>query len=116
MLLTPPFEAAYVFLEWLGPDGATDIVDQDIDATMRLQRCVDGLLRATVGFQIGVDDKGMAIGGGDFCGDVIDQFGAINQYDQSALLRSGNRHVTADTLRSTSDDDDLVGESQGRSH
>src|SRR5699024_480423 len=97
-----------VLLERSCPDGAADVVDQDVDPSVGGERGVSRTGGTREGLQVG-DDGGDRVPArrcrGQLVGHCVDHLGAVDGGDQPALADDPVRDREADALDRTGDDD-----------
>ncbi len=97
-------------LERFGPDGAADVVDEDIEAAEAFERLIDHTLAVGKALQVrgqGEDFSVLAEGVPQF----VDDLGAVHRDDLRALFHQSFGDATADALGGAGDEGDLVVES-----
>jgi len=94
-------------LEGLGPDGAADVVDEDVDAAEALHGLGHHALGVGVALQVG-GQRQQPIGSTREAAQFMDQLGAVHRGHPAALFQQPLDDAPADALCRAGDDGDLV--------
>src|SRR5699024_6329074 len=102
-------------LEGFRPDGATDIVDHDIQVG-ELRACeLNRLLGTLIGLQVRGDGiHGALTHAAQLLGDLVHELGAVDEHQVAILVGDAVGDGEADALCSTRDDDALAEEPLSR--
>ncbi len=96
-----------VMLERLGPDGAADVVNQDVEPPEALFRCIHHPMAVGELFEVG--GQGQHLGAlPQLVDEFVHQLGAIHRYQPSAFGDETLGHATPDALGRAGDDRDFV--------
>ncbi|MNP41831.1 hypothetical protein D3C76_1355550 [compost metagenome] len=96
--------------ERLGPDGAADVVDQDVQPAETLDGLGDHALALGEAFQVGGEGQHIA-GLAQLVEQFMDQLGAVHRDQLRALFHQPFGDTAADALGGAGDQGDLVFES-----
>ena len=100
-----------VLLVGLGPDRAADVVDENVDALELRQRLGHHACAPAKVSRSASKRCRSAAGRVISATTSSHQLRAVDRQHRAAFGRNGDRHTTADALRGTGDDDDLVARS-----
>ncbi|HEY0916050.1 MAG TPA: hypothetical protein VGE22_14345 [Solimonas sp.] len=93
----------FVVLEGLGPDGAADVVDQDVETAEALDRRAHHALAVAGLFQVGSQAQHAFM-----LGQLEHQLGAVHRHHLRALLQQPLGDAAADALGGAGDHGDFV--------
>ncbi|MCY1446011.1 hypothetical protein D9M71_625520 [compost metagenome] len=96
--------------ERLGPDGAADVVDQDVQPAETLDGLGDHALALGEAFQVGGQGQHVAVLA-RLVEQFVDQLGAVHRHQPCALFQQPLGDAAADALCGAGDEGDLVFES-----
>jgi hypothetical protein len=97
-----------VMLEGLGPDGSTDVVDEDVDTAETLFRGIRHPMAVGELLEIGGHGQDFDALGAELIGQFMDQFGTVDQQQATTLFAHALGDATADALCGTGDHRDFV--------
>ena len=98
-----------VVLVGFGPDGPTDVVDQDVDASEALQCGIYCILGTFERLEV----RGHRMGTLQRCRDVVNQFSSIHKRDGTTFCGNSFGNAAPDPLSRSGDDHDPVVEPAG---
>jgi len=95
-------------LERLGPDGAADVVDEDVQPAKALDGGLHDLLAVGAFFHVGCQREHFGGRSEQFIAQLIDQIGAVDQHQAGAFGGQAQGHAAANALGRAGDHRDLV--------